>query len=226
MMLHLPQVLAGDEVAHLRALLADAAWADGRITAGHQGALVKFNRQLPQECPQAVEAARLVLMALARCEAFNAAVLPLRILPPLFNRYGVGEGFGDHIDNAVRRAPGGQVIRTDVSCTLFLSGPHEYDGGELVVEDTFGDHRARLPAGDLLVYPAGSIHRVEPVTRGERLASFFWVQSLVRSDHRRTLLHDLDRALGLLRRRGLAGEPEMVVLTGTYHNLLKLWAES
>lgn len=226
MMLHIPQVLAAPELERARTLLAEAAWADGRITAGHQGALVKFNRQLPQDAPVARELSALVLAALARCEAFNAAVLPLRILPPLFNRYGVGEGFGDHIDNAIRRAADGQVVRTDVSCTLFLSDPAEYDGGELVVEDSFGDHRARLPAGDLLVYPAGSIHRVEPVTRGARLASFFWVQSLVRDEAARTLLHDMDRALGLLRRRGLNGEPEMVVLTGVWHNLLKRWAET
>lgn len=224
MLLPLPQVLTADEVAEARRILASVSWVDGRVTAGHQSALVKNNQQLPEDSPQAQSLGRLVQQALGRSTDFSSAVLPAKIFPPLFNRYGEGMGFGDHIDNSLRAHRGG-VVRTDVSVTLFLADPSEYDGGELVIEDTFGSHSVKLPAGDLIIYPATSVHRVLPVTRGARVASFFWVQSLIRDDAKRTLLHDLDRSLGRLRQRGLGAEPELVMLTGIYHNLLRQWAE-
>lgn len=224
MLLPLPQVLTADEVAEARRILASASWVDGRVTAGHQSALVKNNQQLPEDSPQAQSLGCLVQQALGRSTDFSSAVLPAKIFPPLFNRYGEGMGFGDHIDNSLRAHRGG-VVRTDVSVTLFLADPSEYDGGELVIEDTFGSHSVKLPAGDLIIYPATSVHRVLPVTRGARVASFFWVQSLIRDDAKRTLLHDLDRSLGRLRQRGLGAEPELVMLTGIYHNLLRQWAE-
>lgn len=228
MLLTIPGLLTSDELAEARRLLAAAPWADGKATAGYQSGLVKRNQQLPEEAPQTQVLQRLVLTALGRSAAFQVAALPLRIYPPLFNRYDPGMGFGDHIDNAIRMPPGGRgaPLRTDVSATLFLADPADYDGGDLVIDDTFGSHRARLAAGDLVLYPASSVHRVEPVTRGSRIACFFWVESLVRDDAQRTLLYDLDGALGNLRRRGLAGEPEMVALTGIYHNLLRRWAET
>lgn len=222
---HLSGILAADELAELRARLADAPWSDGRITAGPQAALAKRNQQLAGDLPLAVALRERVLAALERSADFAAAALPLRIHPPFFNRYGIGMGFGDHIDNAIR-SHRGVVLRTDLSATLFLSAPEEYDGGDLVVDDGGGGLRARLPAGDLLLYPAGRVHRVEPVTRGARLACVFWVQSLVRDEARRDLVHDLDRSLGLLRRRGLEGSPELVLLTGIWNNLLKQWAET
>lgn len=228
MLLTIPAVLTAEELARARALLDAAAWVDGRGTAGYQSALVKQNQQLPEESPATRDLQRLVLQALGRNPMFASAALPLRVFPPLFNRYAGGMTFGDHIDNAIRHPLPGQggPLRTDVSATLFFTGPDEYDGGELVVEDAYGSHRVKLAAGEMVVYPASSIHRVEPVTRGARIASFFWIQSLVREDAKRTLLFDLDGALGALRRRGLAGEPEMVALTGTYHNLLRMWAET
>lgn len=224
MLLSIPRLLTAAEIVESRQLLASATWVDGRVTAGHQSALVKNNQQLAEESSQAQQLGRLVQQALARSADFSSAVLPARIFPPLFNRYGEGMGFGDHIDNAIRSHRGG-VMRTDVSATLFLADPAEYDGGELVIEDTFGSHTVKLPAGDLIIYPATSVHRVLPVTRGARVASFFWIQSLVRDDANRTLLHDLDRSLGRLRQRGLGAEPELVMLTGIYHNLLRQWAE-
>jgi PKHD-type hydroxylase len=224
MLLHIPQVLNAEEIAEARRLLAGAGWIDGRVTAGHQSALVKHNQQLPEDAPVAQQLGRLVQQALARSAEFSSAALPAKIFPPLFNRYADGMGFGDHIDNAIRAHRAG-VVRTDVSATLFLAGPDEYDGGELVIEDAYGDHAVKLPAGDLIIYPASSVHRVLPVTRGARIASFFWIQSLIRDDARRTLLHDLDRSLGRLRLRGLGAEPELVMLTGIYHNLLRQWAE-
>lgn len=224
MLLSIPRLLTAAEIVESRQLLASATWVDGRVTAGHQSALVKNNQQLAEESSQAQQLGRLVQQALARSADFSSAVLPARIFPPLFNRYGEGMGFGDHIDNAIRSHRGG-VMRTDVSATLFLADPAEYDGGELVIEDTFGSHTVKLPAGDLIIYPATSVHRVLPVTRGARVASFFWIQSLVRDDANRTLLHDLDRSLGRLRQRGLGAEPELVMLTGIYHNLLRRWAE-
>lgn len=224
MLLHLPKILTADELAEARRVLASAPWGDGRMTAGHQSGMVKNNQQLPEDSPQAQSLGKLVQQALARSQDFSSAALPARVFPPLFNRYGEGMGFGDHIDNAIRVHRAG-VVRTDVSVTLFLSDPAEYDGGELTIEGAFGSQRVKLPAGDLVLYPASSVHHVTPVTRGARVASFFWVQSLVREDTRRTLLHDLDRSLGRLRQRGMSGEPELVMLTGIYHNLLRQWSE-
>lgn len=224
MLLHIPHVLTSEEITEARRLLASSGWVDGRVTAGHQSSLVKNNQQLPEDSSQAQTLGRLVQQALARSADFTSAVLPAKIFPPLFNRYGEGMGFGDHIDNAIRMHRAG-VVRTDVSATLFLTEPSEYDGGELVVEDTYGNHAVKLPAGDLIIYPATSVHRVLPITRGARIASFFWIQSLIRDDGKRTLLHDLDRSLGRLRQRGLGAEPELVMLTGIYHNLMRQWAE-
>ncbi|MBL8352894.1 MAG: Fe2+-dependent dioxygenase [Burkholderiaceae bacterium] len=234
MLLHIPQVLDADELAQARALLADAEWVDGRRTAGPQAATVKHNQQLPPGCAAAQALQALVLAALDRHPLLFSAALPKRVLPPMFNRYG-GEAnhYGDHVDQAIRHIPGGpqagQRVRTDLSCTLFLADPAEYDGGELVISDlTLGSldsPRIKLPAGDAVLYPGTSVHRVEPVTRGQRLASFFWIESLVRSDEQRRLLFEMDLALMKLRQRD--GESaEAVSLTGIYHNLLRLWADT
>ncbi|MES1146848.1 MAG: Fe2+-dependent dioxygenase, partial [Solimonas sp.] len=189
MLLQIPQILSVEQVAHMRRLLATADWVDGRVTAGRQSALVKDNLQLPEGHPVAVELGDAILAALQNSALFASASLPLRIFPPLFNRYSGGQTFGNHVDNAVRQIGGTPLrIRTDLSATLFLADPHEYDGGELVVEDTYGVHAIKLPAGHLALYPSSSLHRVEPVTRGERLAAFFWVQSMVRGDAERTIL--------------------------------------
>lgn len=230
MLLHIPQVLSADELAQVRALLADAPWGDGRATAGVQAASVKHNQQLPVGCAAAQALQALMLAALDRHPLLFSAALPKRVLPPMFNRYG-GEAnhYGDHVDQAIRHVPtgaqAGQRVRTDLSCTLFLAEPAEYDGGELVISDTYGSPRIKLPAGDAVLYPGTSVHRVEPVTRGHRLASFFWIESLVRSDEQRRLLFEMDLALMKLRSRD--GESaEAVSLTGTYHNLLRLWADT
>lgn len=225
MLLHIPEVLDARQLEHCRALLARADWIDGRATAGHQSAQVKRNRQLPEGSPAARELGDLVLAALERHALFITAALPRRVFPPLFNRYEVGMDFGHHVDNAIRGITGSaERLRTDVSATLFLSAPDDYDGGELLVEDTYGTHAVKLPAGDLVIYPATSLHRVSPVTRGARVASFFWVQSLVRDDARRSLLLDLDLAIQRLTREGASADA-LVALTGTYHNLLRMWAE-
>jgi PKHD-type hydroxylase len=226
MLLHVADILSPDQVAEFRAALDGADWADGRITAGHQSALVKHNSQLREADPLAQRLGERVLDALERAPLFLAAALPQKVFPPLFNRYGVGDGFGLHVDNAVRQAPGSpHRVRTDLSATLFLSDPADYDGGELVVEDTFGSHSVKLPAGHLVLYPSSSLHRVNPVTRGARLASFFWIQSMVRDDGRRTILLDLDTAIQELN-RDRPGLPAAVRLTGVYHNLLRSWAET
>ena len=224
MMVHIPKVLTQEQVAHCRELFARAAWEDGRATAGHQSAQVKKNLQLPVDGPEARELGELVLRQLEKSPLFISAVLPQRVFPPLFNRYEGGMDFGSHVDNAIRAAGPGLRLRTDVSCTLFLSDPDSYDGGELVVEDTYGGHEVKLPAGDLIVYPASSLHHVTPVTRGVRLASFFWVQSLVRDVAQRALLFDLDTAVRQLNQE-VSGSPALVMLTGVYHNLLRQWAE-
>lgn len=225
MLLHIPGVLTDDQVVALRAKLDAADWQDGRVTAGYQSAKVKHNEQLPEEHPVAREGGDVVLQALQRSPLFMAAALPLRIFPPLFNRYQGGGHFGSHVDNAIRQVPGMPVrIRTDLSATLFLAGPDEYDGGELEVEDTYGAHSVKLPAGDLVLYPATSLHLVRPVTRGARVASFFWIQSLVRSDADRTLLFDLDSAIQRLA-IDVPQHPSGVQLTGVYHNLVRRWAE-
>lgn len=227
MLLHIHQVLAPDELTHARALLAGAAWGDGRGTAGPQAAAVKRNQQLAADSPVAGALQPLILAALERHPLFFSAALPKRVLPPLFNRYG-GEtnAYGNHVDQAVRYVAGrAERVRTDLSCTLFLADPADYDGGELVIEDTFGAQRIKLPAGDLVLYPGTSVHRVEPVTRGARVASFFWVESMVRSDEQRRLLFDMDMAL--MRLRQAHGETEEALrLTGTYHNLLRMWADT
>jgi PKHD-type hydroxylase len=226
MMLQIPGVLTRDEVTRMRALIDDATWVDGAVTAGFQSALAKRNRQLPEDSPAAREAAATILAALERNPLFIASALPARIFPPLFNRYGVGETFGDHVDNAIRQSRDGAVrIRTDLSATLFLADPGDYDGGELTVDDTYGVHQVKLEAGDLILYPASSLHRVEAVTRGERVASFFWIQSLVRDDARRALLFDMDMAIQRAAATLGQADASIVALTGTYHNLLRQWAE-
>ena len=226
MLVHIPQVLKPEQLRAARARLEAAQWVDGRVSAGYQGARVKDNRQLSEDGQLAHELADMVLAALERNPLFISSTLPNRVYPPMFNRYEQGMNFGNHVDNGVRMLPGsGQKIRTDLSCTLFLSEPQDYDGGELCIEDTYGSHAVKLPAGDLMVYPASSVHRVNPVTRGARLASFFWVQSMVRDDGQRRLLFDLDRAVQKLTATQADGEA-LVQLTGTYHNLLRMWSET
>ncbi|HEU4777305.1 MAG TPA: Fe2+-dependent dioxygenase [Telluria sp.] len=225
MMLHIPEVLSREQVAHMRAALDNADWTDGRATVGPQGAQVKQNRQLPEASPLAAELGAAILTALARNPMYVSAALPLRTVPPLFNSYTGGEHYGAHVDGAVRQVPGGQPpLRTDLSCTLFLADPEDYDGGELVVADTYGTHEVKLPAGDMILYPSSSVHKVEPVTRGTRVCSFFWVQSMVRDDARRSMLLELDQSIQRLRMR-IGDCEEVVALTSHYHNLLRMWAE-
>lgn len=225
MMVHVPNVLTPEQVARCREIFDRAAWADGRVTAGHQSAQVKKNLQLPENGPEARELGDLVLAALERSPLFISAVLPQRVFPPLFNRYDQSMSFGSHVDNAIRPITGTSLrLRTDVSATLFLSDPESYDGGELVVEDTYGSHAVKLPAGDLIIYPSTSLHHVTPVTRGVRLASFFWVQSMVRDVTKRALLFDLDMSIMQLNKE-VPNSPSLVMLTGVYHNLLRQWAE-
>lgn len=227
MLLTVPDVLDADTVQRARALLANAPWTDGRSTAGPQAAAVKNNEQLPHRCDAAAALRTLVLQALDRHPLVFSAALPRRVLPPMFNRYrGDTNAYGDHVDQAIRFSPdSGERVRTDLSCTLFLSDPADYDGGALVIRTAFGEQRVKLPAGHLVLYPGTSVHRVEPVTRGERLASFFWIESMVREDDRRQLLFDLD--LQLMKLRETHGETDVAVgLTGTYHNLLRMWADT
>jgi PKHD-type hydroxylase len=225
MLLHIPDILTSEQVAHCRQKLEKADWVDGRVTAGHQSALAKDNMQAPEDHPVARELGELILAALQNNPLFMAAALPLKVFPPLFNRYQGGQSFGMHVDNAVRQVTGTpHRVRTDLSATLFLASPDEYDGGELSVEDTYGLHNVKLPAGHLILYPASSLHHVQPVTRGARLASFFWIQSMVRDDGQRTLLFDLDMAI---QRAGaeMPDHPSIIQLTGVYHNLLRRWAD-
>ena len=226
MMLHIPRVLNPEEVRLCRETLAHATWADGRVTAGDQSARAKRNLQALEDSAAASSASELVLRALGRSAAFMSAALPLRVYPPLFNRYAEGMSFGDHVDNAIRTSPvTGQSYRTDLSATLFLSDPQDYDGGELVIGEGAFASRVKLPAGDLILYPTARVHRVEPITRGERWASFFWIQSLVADPGQRALLHDLDRAVGAAR-EGLGDRhPAAVSLVGAYHNLVRMWAQ-
>ena len=225
MLITIPEVLSADQVAHCRAQLDGADWTDGRVTAGYQGRRVKDNSQLPEHSQVARDLGDLVLAALERNALFISAALPALVYPPMFNRYQVGQQFGAHVDNAVRLLPGsGQKIRTDVSATLFLADPDEYDGGELLIEDIYGTQSVKLPAGHMVVYPSTSLHKVEAVTRGARVASFFWVQSMVRDDAQRTLLFDMDSAIQRLNLTQ-ADEDAIVRLTGGYHNLLRMWAE-
>ena len=226
MLLQIPHVLDAWTLAECRQLLAGADWVDGRTTAGSQSGQVKNNLQLPENAPAAASARERVLKALSASALFFTAALPKRIYPPLFNRYeGTTNAFGSHIDNAIRTHPAtARHVRSDLSATLFLSDPDSYDGGELVIEDSFGSQRVKLAAGDLVLYPASSVHRVEPVTRGARLACFMWIESMVRETDRRRLLHELDMAILAL--RGDTGDsPAVVQLTGCYHNLLRMWAE-
>jgi PKHD-type hydroxylase len=226
MMLHIPEVLTKAQTAELRAAIDGADWVDGNQTSGAQAALAKRNAQLPEGSPAGVAAGERILDALSANPLFVAAALPQVVFPPLFNRYASGEAFGMHVDNAIRQSRDGRVrIRTDLSATLFLTEPEDYEGGELVVEDTFGTHEVKLPAGDMILYPASSLHRVTPVTRGARVSSFFWIQSLVRSDEQRTLLFQMDVAIQQLSARVGADAPELVSLTGAYHNLLRMWSE-
>ena len=225
MLLHIPAILDHDQVMQLHQALDAADWTDGRETVGVQGALVKRNRQLPDASPLRAELGHIVLAALARHPLYHAATLPLRTLPPRFNRYEGGGQYGMHVDGSVMSLPGGEQLRSDISCTLFLSEPDDYDGGELIVSDTYGEHEVKLPAGDAIIYPSSSLHRVQPVTRGARLASFFWVQSLIRDDGRRRLLFELDTSIQRLTATGADAEA-VLQLTGTYHNLLRQWAEA
>lgn len=226
MLVHVKDVLSPAEVAHCRVRLEAGEWVDGRVTAGAQAARAKNNLQIPEDSPVARELGDLILRALGRSGPFNAAALPLRVLPPLFNRYDVGMGFGAHVDGAIRMVPGAGIrMRADVSTTLFLTDPDDYDGGELVIEDTFGAHAIKLPAGDMIVYPATSLHRVEPITRGARWSAFFWSQSMVKDDGARALLHDLDRGITGVRGALSDDNASVIALTSTYHNLLRRWAE-
>jgi PKHD-type hydroxylase len=225
MLLPIPEVLTAEQVAHARRALEKADWVDGRVTAGHQSARAKDNMQLPEDYPAAHQLGEMVLEALGKNPLFVSAALPARVFPPLFNRYQGGQSFGTHVDNAVRQITGTpHRIRTDLSATLFLCEPHEYDGGELVIEDTYGTHDVKLPAGHMILYPSTSLHHVNNVTRGARIASFFWIQSMVRDDGHRTLLFDLDSAIRRLN-TDIPGHISAVQLTGVYHNLLRQWVE-
>jgi PKHD-type hydroxylase len=226
MLLRLPQVLTEAQVVRCRELMERAKWVDGRVTAGHQSAKAKHNLQIAEGTPEAREMGEMIVLALERNRLFVSAALPQRVFPPLFNRYEPGMNFGAHVDNAIRQVTGTPLrIRTDLSMTLFLTRPEDYDGGELVVEDTFGVHSVKLPAGDAVLYPGTSLHRVNPVTRGVRLASFFWIQSMVRDDGRRALLFDLDMAIGQVN-EAISEHRAVIALTSCYHNLLRGWAEA
>ncbi|MGN2253603.1 Fe2+-dependent dioxygenase [Frateuria sp. GZRe12] len=225
MLLHIPNVLDRGQVARMRSALDGATWTDGRETVGSQGAKVKRNQQLPETSPLRRELGREVMDALARHPLFHAAVLPQRVLPPRFNRYEGGGHYGSHVDGAVMALPDGGQLRSDVSCTLFLTEPGEYDGGELVISDLYGEHEVKLPAGDAIVYPSSSLHRVLPVTRGARMAGFLWAQSLVRDDAQRQLLLELDGSIQRLTQGG-ADADALLQLTGVYHNLLRRWSET
>ena len=227
MLLHIPDILTPEQVASARAQLQSAEWADGRVTAGYQSAKAKDNAQLPEDSPAAKQLGAMVLEALSRNSTFFSAALPKRIYPPLFNRYAGGQSFGFHVDNAVRydRSRGqAEAIRTDLSATLFLSSPEDYDGGELIIEDTYGTQSIKLPAGHMVLYPGTSLHKVTPVTRGARVASFFWIQSMLRDDGHRRLMFELDLSIRRLT-QDVPDHPALVQLTGVYHNLLRQWTE-
>ena len=225
MLLHVPDILDREQLHRMRVALDAAEWTDGRETVGTQGAQVKRNRQLPDASPLRRQLGEALLAALAGNPLFHAATLPRRILPPRFNRYEGGGEYGMHVDGSVMALPDGEQLRSDISCTVFLSEPEDYDGGELIISDTYGEHAVKLPAGDAIIYPASSLHRVQPVIRGARVAAFFWVQSLVRDDGCRRLLFELDASIQRLVTTG-ADRAAVLQLTGTYHNLLRRWAES
>ncbi|MEW6734365.1 MAG: Fe2+-dependent dioxygenase [Acidobacteriota bacterium] len=225
MLLSIPDVLTTEQVAEVRKVLNEVEWVNGRITAGHQSARAKENLQVPEQHPAAQQLGEMILTALGKNGLFVSAALPSKVFPPLFNRYQPGHSFGTHVDNAIRQVPGTpHFIRTDLSATLFLTAPEEYEGGELIVEDTYGVHKVKLPAGHLILYPATSLHQVQPITHGMRLASFFWIQSMVRDDGKRTLLFDLDMAIQRLN-SDMPDHPSAVQLTAVYHNLLRRWAD-
>jgi PKHD-type hydroxylase len=226
MLLRIPSVLSADEVARIRARIDAASWIDGNVTSGHQSAKAKCNLQLPEESDAARECGEAIVAALAKSPLFFSAALPRQVYPPLFNRYAPGMSFGSHVDGAIRVHPPSQRrIRTDISATLFLTPPEEYDGGELWIEDAYGPQAVKLPAGDIVLYPATSVHRVTPVTRGARVSSFFWIESMVRDDAQRALLFDVDMAIVKLGRE-LPGHASLVSLTGAYHNLLRMWGDA
>ena len=225
MLIQVPEVLNPHELARAQQLLSQDIWIDGKVTAGHQSARTKNNVQLPEDHPIAKQLGEMILNALGKAPLFIAGALPLRVFPPLFNKYQGGQSFGTHVDNAIRQVPGTPYqIRTDLSATLFISPPEDYDGGELVIEDTYGTHTVKLPAGHMILYPATSLHLVRPVMRGARVASFFWIQSMVKDDGLRTLLLDLDLAIQRID-KDLPEHPSTVQLTGVYHNLLRRFAE-
>lgn len=227
MLVRIANLLTPEEVTHCRQVLQSASWGDGKVTAGTQSATAKFNLQVPEDSEAARTLGDLILGALGRNAEFITAALPARVFPPLFNRYDVGMKFDAHVDNAIRniKSRPGFRIRTDVSATVFLTAPEDYDGGDLVVQDTFGEHRVKLPAGDMVIYPSTSLHRVEPITRGSRWASFFWIESMVKEDAKRAHLYDLDKAIQAIR-ADLSDEHQAVrAITASYHNLLRLWAE-
>ncbi|MBC7893975.1 MAG: Fe2+-dependent dioxygenase [Cytophagaceae bacterium] len=225
MLLHIPDVLTAQQVHDARTLLDESAWVDGNVTAGHQSARAKRNMQIPEDHPVSQQLGEVILRALGVNPLFISAALPLKVFPPLFNRYEGGHSFGTHVDNAIRTVTGTpHKVRTDLSATLFLASPDEYDGGELVVEDLYGVHNVKLPAGHMVLYPASSLHHVRPVTRGARVASFFWIQSMVRDDGERSLLFDLDSVIQGIT-PDLPQHPALVQLTGVYHNLLRRWAD-
>jgi PKHD-type hydroxylase len=226
MLVHIPKVLTAEQVAQVRATLDKAEWADGRNTAGYISARVKDNEQVPDMHPVGRELGQQILQILEKHPLFTSAALPLKVVPPLFNRYTGNQTYGAHVDGAIRPVAGTPFrVRTDLSATLFLSAPEDYDGGELVVEDTFGPRKVKLPAGDMVLYPGTSVHHVEPVTRGVRVASFFWIQSMVREDSHRTMLFELDNAIQTLG-GDVPDHPSVVKLAGIYHNLLRLWADA
>jgi PKHD-type hydroxylase len=227
MLVTIPDVLSAEELAHVRGVLEGTPWVDGRATAGDQAARAKNNLQVPDHAPAVRELGQTVLRALARNPAFTTAALPLRVLAPMFNRYDVGMTFGAHVDSALRAMPGGgEPMRTDVSSTLFLTPPEEYDGGELMVHDTYGTHTVKLPAGQLVVYPATSMHSVAPVTRGSRWAAIFWTQSMVKDDWQRHMLYDLDLSIRRVRQALGDDDPAVVRLVAHYHNLIRHWSET
>ena len=227
MLIPIPDLLDAERVASVRAIIDSAEWTDGNATSGHQAALAKNNLQLPEASPEAKQAGQIILDALGRNPLFIAAALPLKIFPPLFNSYGEGQAFSTHVDNAVRIQAGTQFrVRSDLSITVFLEDPAIYDGGELTVETPFGVQQVKLPEGHAILYPSSSLHRVEPVTRGRRVASFFWIQSMVRDDAARSSLFDLDRSIQTLALTAGQADPSIIRLTGVYHNLLRRWADA